>query len=107
MEGAKTTNETNPQNGAGKKGRSERRRHADAAAGLRYYLPKSGTSAERPELGRELASEGEALVEAFRKGLPIFTLAAWEAVVEMNGGEPKIVKRALAPATANGNLKAS
>lgn len=46
-------------------------RRANRAAGakawrVRYFLPKTGSSSERPELGEEAASEAEAMIEAFR-----------------------------------------
>jgi len=108
MEGPKTESPTIPQNGAAKHGRGERRRHMETNIGVRFFLPKPGTNLERPELGREVPSEGEALIEAFRKGMPVYTLIAWEAVAEMDGGEPKIVKQVLtATAPTSGTLKAS
>ncbi|MGA9413397.1 MAG: hypothetical protein WBV60_01815 [Terriglobales bacterium] len=63
---------------------------------LRYFLPKSGSSPAKPELGQEMASEGEALIEAFKNGQPFYTLTAWKAVPEVNGGgSPVIVKQAV------------
>ena len=62
---------------------------------IRYFLPKPGGSSERPELGQEMASEGEALVQAFKSGQVFYTVVAWKAVPEINGNEPKIVKQAL------------
>ena len=64
---------------------------------LRYFLPKSGSSPAKPELGQEMASEGEALIEAFKNGQPFYTLTAWRAVPQVNGGgSPVIVKQAVA-----------
>ena len=63
---------------------------------LRYFLPKTGSSPAKPELGQEMASEGEALIEAFKNGQPFYTLTAWKAVPEVNGGgSPVIVKQAV------------
>jgi hypothetical protein len=74
-----------------------KRRNSDDA-GVRYFLPKPGSSAATPELGQEAASEGEALIEAFRSGQTFYTLTAWKAVPEVNGGgSPVIVKQAVAP----------
>jgi hypothetical protein len=53
----------------------------------------------KPELGQEVESEGEALIEAFRTGEPFYTLAAWKAIPEVNGGNPVIVKQAVAQKT--------
>lgn len=76
-----------------------KRRNGDDA-GVRYFLPKPGSSPATPELGQEVASEGEALIEAFRSGQPFYTLTAWKAVPEVNGGSPVIVKQAVAPKQA-------
>jgi hypothetical protein len=74
-----------------------RRRHRNGSdPNLRYFLPKSGSSPAKPELGQEMASEGEALIEAFKNGQPFYTLTAWKAAPEMNGGSPVIVKQAVA-----------
>jgi hypothetical protein len=49
-------------------------------------------------LGEEVASEGEALIQAFRNGQPFYTVTAWKAEPEVNGGGgPVIVKQAVAP----------
>jgi hypothetical protein len=73
-------------------------RRNGADAGVRYFLPKPGSSPATPELGQEISSEGEALIQAFRSGQPLYTLTAWKAVPEMNGrGSPVIVKQAVAP----------
>src|SRR5258708_3440516 len=76
-----------------------RRRNGDAPS-LRYFLLKAGSSAVKPELGQEMASEGEALIEAFRAGQPFYTLAAWKAVPEVKGSHPVIVKQAVAQKTS-------
>ena len=77
-----------------------KRRNGDDA-GVRYFLPNPGSSSATPELGQEVASEGEALIEAFRSGQPFYTLTAWKAVPEVNGGgSPVIVKQAVAPKQA-------
>lgn len=76
---------------------SRRRRVEVGLENVRYFLPKSGTSSDSPELGQEIGTEGEALVQAFKSGQVFFTVVAWRAVPEMNGSEPKIVKQALSP----------
>jgi hypothetical protein len=74
-----------------------RRRRNGNDLNLRYFLMKPGSSPAKPELGQEMASEGEALIEAFRSGQPFYTVTAWKAVPEVNGGNPVIVKQATAP----------
>src|SRR6267143_1533496 len=78
--------------------RLRRRRNGDDP-NLRYFLLKPGSSPVKPELGQEMASEGEALIEAFRAGQPFYTLAAWKAIPEVNGSNPVIVKQAVAQKT--------
>ncbi|HET9281202.1 MAG TPA: hypothetical protein VFR24_04505 [Candidatus Angelobacter sp.] len=79
----------------GATGRRKRRNNGDVT--LRYFLPKTGPSSGAVELGQEVASEGEALIEAFKHGQQFYTVAVWKAVPEVNGGgSPVIVKQ---PAT--------
>ena len=76
-----------------------RRRRNGNGANPRYFLIKPGSSPAKPELGQEVASEGEALIEAFKTGQPFYTVTAWKAVPEVNGGNPVIVKQAVAQKT--------
>jgi len=77
---------------------TRRKRGNTDDAGVRYFLPKPGSSPATPELGQEVASEGEALIQAFRSGQTFYRLTAWKAVPEVNGGgSPVIVKQAVAP----------
>src|ERR1700685_4357765 len=81
-------------------GTNARRRHRNGSdPNLRYFLVKPGSSPAKPELGQEMASEGEALIEAFRSGQPFYTVTAWKAVPEVNGANPVIVKQAVAQKT--------
>jgi hypothetical protein len=77
--------------------RSRGKRRATDEGNLRYFLPKAGSSPAKPELGTEMASEGEALIEAFKNGQQFYTLTAWKAMPKVNGkSSPIIVKQALA-----------
>ena len=63
---------------------------------VRYFLAKEGSSPEKPELGVEVATEGEALIKAFQsKNGVIYTLLAYKAEAEIQGGSPTLVKRPL------------
>lgn len=96
MEPTKPVGEHTAPPASAKNGRSDRRRKWEmTSANVRYFLPKQGASIERPELGREITSEAEVLVEAFRTGQIFYTLVAWKAVPEMDDGAPKIIKEAL------------
>jgi hypothetical protein len=100
MEGKGTTEAMQPPAAARTDGaNAPRRRRSGNDANLRYFLVKSGTSPAKPELGQEMASEGEALIEAFRTGQPFYTVTVWKAVPEVNGGNPVIVKQAVAQKT--------
>ena len=62
----------------------------------RYFLAKDGSSIDKPELGAEVASEGEALIKAFQsKNGVIYTVLAYKAEAEIQGGSPTLVKRPL------------
>ena len=75
--------------------KNRRSRRGAVELDLRYFLPASDSSAAKPKLGQEVASEGEALIHAFKSGQQFYTLAVWKAVPEVNGsGSPLIVKQA-------------
>jgi len=77
------------------KGRRSRRNEVEVD--LRYFLPASDSSTAALKLGQEVASEGEALIQAFKSGQPFYTIAVWKAVPEVNGGgSPMILKQAVA-----------
>jgi hypothetical protein len=76
--------------------RRTRRSRQQAEEVARYFLAKEGSSPEKPELGAEVASEGEALIKAFQsKNGIIYTLLAYKAEAEIQGGSPTLVKRPL------------
>jgi len=77
--------------------KTRRRRLSSDDDFIRYFLPKPGSAADKPELGREMPNEGEALIEAFKNGQPFYALTICKAATEVNGGgSPVIVKQAVA-----------
>lgn len=63
---------------------------------VRFFLAKEGSAVEKPELGPEAATEGEALIRAFQsKSGVIYALLAYKAEAEMQGASPTLVKRPL------------
>jgi hypothetical protein len=73
MEGKGTTEETErPASAKADSAATPRRRRSANDTELRYFLVKPGSSPAKPELGQEMASEGEALIEAFRTGQPFY-----------------------------------
>jgi hypothetical protein len=100
MEGKGTTEATErPAAAKADSTATPRRRRKSNDANLRYFLVEPGSSPAKPKLGQEMASEGEALIEAFRSGQPFYTVTSWKAVPEVNGGNPVIVKQAVAQKT--------
>jgi hypothetical protein len=103
----KTMDETKTNGAAGRtetrqqpeRGRG-RRRWEMSSADVRFFLPKAGSSPEKPELGREVTNEGEALVESFKANQPFYTLVLWKATHEFDGEDTKIVKQVVARGTA-------
>jgi len=92
---AKVT-EIQPASGQSIEPRRVRRPRQQAEEIVRYFLAKDGSSPEKPELGAEVASEGEALIKAFQsKNGVIYTLLAYKAEAEIQGGSPTLVKRPL------------
>jgi hypothetical protein len=83
--------------GASETAKSRRSRRNEAEVDLRYFLPASDSSKAALKLGQEVASEGEALIQALKSGQPFYTIAVWKAVPEVNGGgSPVILKQAVA-----------
>ena len=76
--------------------KTRRKRLSTDEEHVRYFLPKPGSALDKPELGREMPNEGEALIEAFRSGQPFYALTVLKAATEVNGGSPVIVKQAVA-----------
>ncbi|MGB0123338.1 MAG: hypothetical protein WBP63_07885, partial [Silvibacterium sp.] len=63
---------------------------------VRYFLAKEGSTVEKPELGVEVPSEADALIKAFQsKNGVIYTVLAYKAEAEIQGGSPTLVKRPL------------
>jgi hypothetical protein len=76
--------------------RNTRKSRRQTEEGIRYFLAKDGSSIEKPELGTEVATEGEALIKAFQsKNGVIYTVLAYKAEAEIQGGSPTLVKRPL------------
>ena len=83
-----------PQPAQASEPRRTRRPRQQTEEVARYFLAKEGSSVEKPELGAEVASEGEALIKAFQsKNGVIYTLLAYKAEAEMQEGSPTLVKR--------------
>ena len=62
----------------------------ESATGARFFLPKTGTNGNSFELGREVASEGEARVEALKLGVTYYALQEWRPVANFAGKNPEL-----------------
>jgi len=86
--------EMQPQGAQVSQPRRTRRSRQQTEEVIRFFLAKEGSSIEKPELGVEVASEGEALIKAFQsKNGVIYTVLAYKAEAEIQGGSPTLVKR--------------
>ncbi len=96
MDTAASTMEMQPNAGSAgepKRGRKARQQTEEV---VRYFLAKDGSTVAKPELGLEVPSEGDALIKAFQsKDGIIYTVLAYKAEAEIQGGSPTLVKRAL------------
>jgi len=85
-----------PQTTQVSKPRNMRKSRRQVEEGVRYFLAKDGSSIEKPELGAEMPNEGDALIKAFQsKNGVIYTVLAYKAEAEIQGGSPTLVKRPL------------
>jgi hypothetical protein len=96
MDGKTANVDREPSSGKPEAAPARRKKRSREDGNLRYFLPRTGSSPAKPELGQEMASEGEVLIEAFKSGQPFYTLTEWKAVPEVNGGNPVIVRQAIA-----------
>ena len=61
----------------------------------RYFLAKANGTDGTPALDREMAGEGEALVEALRLGVPFYVVQEFRAVPDFSGKKPLLNKEAV------------
>ena len=86
-----------PKATAGKTGTVPRRRRGPRAAEqstARFFLIKTSGNGT-VELGQEVASENEAMVESFRVGGSFAVVTEWKAQVDFATGVPVIKKEAV------------
>jgi hypothetical protein len=62
----------------------------------RYFLGKVDSNGGAPALDREVASEGEALVEALRLGVTFYALQEFRVVPDFSGKKPQLNKESVA-----------
>jgi hypothetical protein len=94
---AATSSIAEPKALAGTRGRGSRRRRgaktAEPSVGRFFQIKTSGNGTV--ELGQEVASENEAMVESFRVGGTFAVVTEWRATVDLATGSPVIKKEAV------------
>ena len=94
---AATSSIAEPKASAGKKEQGPRRRRGSRVAEpstARFFLIKTSGNGT-VELGQEVASENEAMVESFRVGGTFAVVTEWKATVDLATGAPVIKKEAV------------
>jgi hypothetical protein len=61
----------------------------------RYFLAKPNSDGSNPALDREVASEGEALVEALRLGVTYYAIQEFRVIPDFAGKRPRLNKEAV------------
>ena len=67
----------------------------EASGNTRYFLAKPNGSDDQPAFDREVANEGEALVEALRLGVSFYAVQEFRAVADFSGRKPQLDKEAV------------
>ena len=61
----------------------------------RFFLAKAGAIGNSPAFDRELATEGEAKVEALKSGLNYYSVVEWRATADFAGKNPQVRSEAV------------
>ena len=62
---------------------------------VRYFLARANRNDSTPELDREVANEGEALVEALRSGVTYYAIQEFRVIPDFTGKRPQLQKEAV------------
>ena len=65
------------------------------SVGMRYFLAKTNANGSAPALDREVATEGEALVEALRLGVTFYAVREFRVVPDFAERVPQLKKEAV------------
>ena len=72
--------------------RSRASSEEESNGNARYFLAKANGTDGTPALDREVANEGEALVEALRLGVTFYMVQEFRAVPDFSGKKPLLNK---------------
>ena len=67
----------------------------ESKGNARYFLAKANGTDGTPALDREVANEGEALVEGLRLGVTFYMVQEFRAVPDFSGKKPLLNKEAV------------
>lgn len=94
-----TARRTRTDSGADKPTTGARRPRANGteeeSSFTRYFLAKANGDGSIPALDRELASEGEALVEALRSGVTFYAIQEFRVIPDFASRRPQLQKEAV------------
>ena len=73
--------------------RRGRKETAEAAAVERFFLAEANGNSATPTLGREMPTEAEAIVEAFRAGVNFFAISEFRTRPETSSSRYPVIKK--------------
>lgn len=74
--------------------RKARTVQSSEAEGQRFFLTKATGTSSVPELGKELPTEPEAIVESLKTGLTYWVVSEWRGVADFSGRKPQLRREA-------------
>jgi hypothetical protein len=75
--------------------RSRTNTDEESNGNARYFLSKTNADDSTLALDRELANEGEALVEALRLGVTFYAVQEFRVIPDLSGRRPQLNKEAV------------
>ena len=90
-----TRTDSGAENTVAKTRRSRTSSDEENNGNTRYFLAKANGDGGSPGLDREVASEGEALVEALRLGVTFYEVQEFRVVPDFAGRKPQLNKEAV------------
>jgi hypothetical protein len=73
--------------------RRGRKEAAEAPMAERFFLAEANGAGATPTLGREMTSEAEAIVEAFRAGVNFFAISEFRTRAETSSSRYPVIKK--------------
>src|SRR5258708_18403100 len=71
-------------------GKSRHRQENGTEGQERFFLSQPDPANSVPELGKEFATEPEAIVESLKTGLSYFTVSEWRGTADFSGKKPQL-----------------